>query len=301
VGTLIFDEAHHLRREWWEALAQLIEQLPGTRVVSLTATPPYDVIGAEWQRYEPLCGPIDEQISVPELVRAGTLSPHQDYVIAVAPAPADSAALWAYDVAAETVRSELPRDAEFLRIVPQHPWVYAPEWRVEEILEDPELLSALLIYLRACQQVLPRPLLKLLDCRPEDLPAFDRARCQVLVQRYLSGQTWRLDAQSEEHRVALAKRLRDAALLWRREVHLQSSPSLRNRLRLTKSKVEACVAIYRPCLSGWHTWCFYNTGGWGLLISSRHLTGCLAWHLLLGVKDLVHLPLPGAANYTYEP
>jgi superfamily II DNA or RNA helicase len=245
VGTLIFDEAHHLRREWWEALAQLIELLPGTRVVSLTATPPYDVVGAEWQRYEQLCGPIDEQISVPELVRAGTLSPHQDYVLAVAPAPGDSAALAAYDAAAETVRADLLHDAEFLRIVRRHPWVYAPEWRVEEIFEDPELLSALLIYLHACQQDMPRPLLKLLDCRPEDLPPFDRAWCQVLVQRYLSGQTWPLDAQSEPHRAALAKRLRDAALLWRHEVHLQSSPSLRNRLRLTKSKVEACVAIYK--------------------------------------------------------
>ena len=96
VRTLILDEAHHLRREWWEALAQLILQLPGARVVSLTATPPYDVIGSEWQRYEQLCGPIDERISVPELVRAQTLSPHQDYVIAVAPAPDDSAALSAY-------------------------------------------------------------------------------------------------------------------------------------------------------------------------------------------------------------
>ena len=100
VGTLILDEAHHLRREWWEALAQLVEELPGVRVVSLTATPPYDVVGAEWQRYEQLCGPIDEQISVPELVRAGTLSPHQDYVYAVAPAAEESVALSAYDAAA---------------------------------------------------------------------------------------------------------------------------------------------------------------------------------------------------------
>jgi superfamily II DNA or RNA helicase len=245
VRTIILDEAHHLRREWWEALAQLINQLPGVRVVSLTATPPYDVIGSEWQRYEQLCGPIDEQISVPELVRAGTLSPHQDYVIAVAPAPDDSAALSAYDAAAETVRAELLRDAEFLRIVRRHPWMDAPEGRVEEILEDPELLSALLIYLHACQQELPGPLLQLLDCQPQDLPAFDRAWCQVLVQRYLSGLTWPLDAESEQHRAALSKRLREAALLWRREVHLLASSSLRSRLRMTKSKVEACSAIYQ--------------------------------------------------------
>jgi superfamily II DNA or RNA helicase len=245
VRTLILDEAHHLRREWWEALGQLIDQLPGVRVVSLTATPPYDVIGTEWQRYEQLCGPIDEQISVPELVRAGTLSPHQDYVRAVSPFPADSAALSAYDGTVETVRGDLLRGAEFLRIVRQHPWVASPESHVEEILEDPELLTALLIYLRACQEDPPRRLLKLLACRAEDLPAFDRGWCQVLVQRYLREQTWPLAAEAEPHRTALAKHLRAADLLCRRELRLETSPPVRNLLRLTKSKVEACVAIYK--------------------------------------------------------
>ena len=143
------------------------------------------------------------------------------------------------------MRAELLRDEEFLQIVRHHPWIDAPEWRVEEILEDPELLSALLIYLHACQQALPGPLLRLLDCQPQDLPPFDRAWCQVLVQRYLSAQSWPRDPNSDAHRAMLAKRLHEAALLWRREVHLQSSPTLRNRLRMTISKVEACAAIYR--------------------------------------------------------
>ena len=67
--TLIVDEAHHLRREWWTALFALRDRLKDVRLVALTATPPYDAPFAEWSRYEALCGPIDIEISVPELVR----------------------------------------------------------------------------------------------------------------------------------------------------------------------------------------------------------------------------------------
>ena len=48
--------------------------------ISLTATPPYDATPAQWERYCKVCGPVDEEISVPELVKEGSLCPHQDYV-----------------------------------------------------------------------------------------------------------------------------------------------------------------------------------------------------------------------------
>src|SRR5262249_28225785 len=79
-GTLVVDEAHHLRSEWWRTLTFVFEQLDQPRIVALTATPPYDVSPFEWQRYQELCGPVDTEVSVPELVREGDLCPHQDYV-----------------------------------------------------------------------------------------------------------------------------------------------------------------------------------------------------------------------------
>src|SRR5262245_4143245 len=57
--TLVLDEAHHLRREWWTGLEQLAGSLREVRIVALTATPPYEASFAEWNRYETLCGPID--------------------------------------------------------------------------------------------------------------------------------------------------------------------------------------------------------------------------------------------------
>ena len=55
------DEAHHLKNEWQRALEKFIAALPnGVKVISLTATPPYDAEGGEWSRYIEMCGEIDE-------------------------------------------------------------------------------------------------------------------------------------------------------------------------------------------------------------------------------------------------
>lgn len=81
IHTVCLDEAHHLKNEWQRALEKFIAALPnGVKVISLTATPPYDAEGGEWSRYVEMCGEIDEEIFVPELVGQNTLCPHQDYV-----------------------------------------------------------------------------------------------------------------------------------------------------------------------------------------------------------------------------
>ena len=246
VGTLIFDEAHHLRKEWWEALDCLIQGLPGIKIVSLTATPPYDVIGKEWQRYEHLCGPIDEQISIPELVRAGTLCPHQDYVWAVSPSDSECIAAREYDVSADTVISEVLHEPQFLSAAQAHPWLVAPELSATVALDDPEFLSALLIFLNARGAAIPPKLLRLLDCRKEELPPFNRSWCQVFLRHFLFDELWASASPAiEEYRRMLATKLRAAGLLWRHELRLVGSPPLRNRLRMTAAKVPACVEIYK--------------------------------------------------------
>lgn len=80
ITTICLDEAHHLRREWYNALSALLDNLKGITVIALTATPPYDSAEAEWTRYINLCGEIDAEITVPELVADGTICPHQDYI-----------------------------------------------------------------------------------------------------------------------------------------------------------------------------------------------------------------------------
>ena len=74
--TLVVDEAHHLKAEWWRTLTFVADRLKPT-LVALTATHPYDVSPYEWQRYEDLCGPVDAEVALPELVLHGDLCPHE--------------------------------------------------------------------------------------------------------------------------------------------------------------------------------------------------------------------------------
>ncbi|MBR0198932.1 MAG: DEAD/DEAH box helicase family protein [Oscillospiraceae bacterium] len=81
ITTICLDEAHHLRTEWHRSITKLLDELEDkVTVIALTATPPYDSSPAEWKKYTDLCGPIDAEISIPQLVGQKTLCPHQDLV-----------------------------------------------------------------------------------------------------------------------------------------------------------------------------------------------------------------------------
>ena len=58
----------------------MVEQLENSKIIALTATPPYDSEFSEWKKYVSLCGEIDAEITVPELVKAKNLCPNQDYI-----------------------------------------------------------------------------------------------------------------------------------------------------------------------------------------------------------------------------
>ena len=75
IKTICLDEAHHLRSEWWKALEAFMAQMEGAVVIALTATPPYDSTPAQWERYINMCGQIDAEITIPELVKEGKIKP----------------------------------------------------------------------------------------------------------------------------------------------------------------------------------------------------------------------------------
>lgn len=108
IKVLCLDEAHHLRSEWHKALVAFIKAMDDDFIViSLTATPPYDSGISEWKRYESLCGPIDEEIFVPELVLKKTLCPHQDYIYFSYPTESEKEALKKYRQHAQECLSEI--------------------------------------------------------------------------------------------------------------------------------------------------------------------------------------------------
>lgn len=199
--TLVLDEAHHLRREWWIALQALVDALPGARIVALTATPPYDAPHAEWLRYEEMCGPIDLEIGVPELVRRGDLCPHQDHVLFSEP---DAEALDLLDTRRRAVAAlieALRSDALLLDAIGRHPWITDPLAHVEAILDAPETLSAMLVHLAASDRPLPAPPLDLLGIRGRDVPPQTPFWLERLLDAMLFG--------APEPFVVAGERLRD--------------------------------------------------------------------------------------------
>lgn len=243
VGTLILDEAHHLRQEWWKALSQFIRELGDVKLVCLTATPPYDVTGLEWRRYEELCGPIDDEISVPELVKSGTLCPHQDYLWAVEPGEQDVATARQHDQAVAALIADLSRDDQFHKAIQNHPWITASNPDPAVILEDPEFAVALLAYLKFKDQWLPDPLVDLLECKATELPAMSVRWWTVLITHYLQGDGW--PADSADHRKDLAQRMRSQGLLHRQEPRLDEHRPLASALSLSAGKTQACAAIHQ--------------------------------------------------------
>ena len=243
VGTLILDEAHHLRQEWWKALSRAVEALPELTLVSLTGTPPYDAAGREWVRYEQLCGPIDDEIGVPELVRAGTLCPHQDFVFAVHPEAGEVRAVREWEAALESLLSGLFHDPALRAWVETHPWVTAAQPDPEDVLERPEPGVALLVYLRATEGALPLGLLDLLGIRPEELPPLDRRWWQTLLAEYLLQPMHA--PELEVGRDRLAARLRAEGFLWRRELRIDGSREAELTLASSPSKIDACVEVHR--------------------------------------------------------
>ena len=241
VATLILDEAHHLRQAWWKALGTLVDQLPDVHLISLTATPPFDVLGAEWKRYEELCGPITTEVSVPELVKTNALCAHQDFVHIVW-AASGAADVAEYDRRVAQLLSDLTADPALIEAAASHPWITAADLEPKEILEDPELAFALLIFLKRCGREATSALLELLGCQSVGLPPWDRRWAQVLVRAYLRDG---FGAAADEPRRELTRRLRRDGMLWRGELRIKSSRPLERQLSLAEEKIEGCIRICR--------------------------------------------------------
>ena len=153
--------------------------------VALTATPPYDVSPFEWQRYEELCGPIDAEVSVPELVQEGDLCPHQDYVYFSTPTPHEQKVISDFRSSVDTFVAKLKANVAFRDAILLHPWISAPDQNTEDILDDPEYLSSMVIYLNAVGQEVPNAVMSTLGLSRKRIPELNLEWLEVLALELL--------------------------------------------------------------------------------------------------------------------
>lgn len=243
VETLVFDEAHHLRKEWHNSLVELKEALPGPiRTVSLTATPPYDCDAAEWARYEGLCGAVDCEISVPELVKSGDLSPHQDLVCFSAPTGPEADFINAFAQDLNTFAYDLIRDEAFLSALSEMPWFMEPENFEDEVFRNADFYLAGLVFLKAAGRAVPPAALDLFSLAVEDLPALDRKFLESLLTGVIKDEP---SAYFKEAGVTdkLLQQLRSFGGLKRGRPELDDLDDVNKRLRNSLGKIQSIRSI----------------------------------------------------------
>ena len=240
--TLVLDEAHHLRKAWWDCLIRLANELDDVKIVALTATPPYDASFAEWSRYETLCGPIDLEIGIPELVRNGDLCPHQDHVILSEPTADALDLLERRRIAISELQIDLRNDADLLDWLSDHPWLTDPHAHLEAILDAPEMLSAILVLLASVGRPLPPQSLSLLGVSASELPL----PSLFWLERLLDGLVFRHkdDFQlSDERRARLEHRLQRNGLIEGNRVRLTHTRSVFRLLASSLGKMKSICEI----------------------------------------------------------
>lgn len=182
IEVLCLDECHHLRSEWWKALEEFKKQEDNLKIIALTATPPYDSTPAMWTRYMNMCGEIDEEITIPELVKEGSLCPHQDYVYFNYPTKEEEQEVRRFEERSKAMTEKLMQDSHFLTYVRSHKGL-SGQLSDDRLLDNPAYLAALLIYLQSKNVTFPSRLQRLLGTKK--LPSMNVQWMERLLQGFL--------------------------------------------------------------------------------------------------------------------
>ena len=182
IEVLCLDECHHLRSEWWKALEEFKKQVDNLKIIALTATPPYDSTPAMWTRYMNMCGEIDEEITIPELVKEGSLCPHQDYVYFNYPTKEEEQEVRRFEERSKAMTEKLMQDSYFLAYVRSHKGL-SGQLSDDRLLDDPAYLASLLIYLQSKNVTFPSRLQRLLGTKK--LPSMNVQWMEHLLQGFL--------------------------------------------------------------------------------------------------------------------
>jgi len=242
--TLVMDEAHHLRSEWWKTLTFVADSLDQPTIVALTATPPYDVSPFEWQRYEALCGTVDAEVSVPELVLEGDLCPHQDYVYLSIPKREELRVITEFRQGVDSLVQRLLAEKAFAAAIRSHPWIVAPRENIAAILDDPKYLSSMVIFLNTAGDKVPGAVLDVVGLTRKRIPSLELEWLETLLTRCLYS-----DADSFSAHDALFKSIRRDLLnlraIERRRVMLRSPSDHLKLLTTSVTKLESISEIIK--------------------------------------------------------
>ena len=242
VSLLCFDEAHHLRKEWWKALTYLNEHLKPEQTLALTATPPYDADFNEWKRYQALCGDIDEVISIPELVKNGDLCPHQDFIHFSQLHQRERELLENHRQNVNIMLEKLREDKRLQDHLAGMRFLQAEDDDTESILDSPEFFVSIASLLNDNGYTIPGRFLHLFDASPSDIPRFDIKQATVFLNGFIhvESEDWKdLEAIRDEY----YKQAKRTGLTDGKRVVLDGNDKFCRQIANSIGKLDSIVSI----------------------------------------------------------
>jgi superfamily II DNA or RNA helicase len=239
--TLVLDEAHHLKNAWWKTLDDIKTALK-PKVVGLTATPPYDSTALEWQKYSSLNGPVDSEISIPELVKAGDLCPHQDFVILSEPTKTENAEITKRRERVHKTFESLKEDSVLIKAIETHPSWAEPKKHLEWIYTNISNYSASLIFLHWVYGETPKKKREVIGDNSFRVPKFDYFWAERLLHFYLF-QNEEHFLVNEQHQIDLINRLKHRGVISRRRITFRQDEKTQKLLSSSVSKLKSIDTV----------------------------------------------------------
>lgn len=234
IKTICLDEAHHLKNEWQKALEKFISALDkDVKIISLTATPPYDSEGSEWSRYMNICGEIDEEIFVPELVGQNTLCPHQDYIYFNYPSKLETKSFHDHKERVSLAIDKLGKLGLFGQVCQ----TLNTEKDYEKLFSNVKNYVALLILLRYYGFEVNKKLIRELTAK-KALPSFKIQYAETAVQFLLDG-----EIISDEQKLEIISILKEKSVYEKNRVTFYLNERLKRALVSSVGKLESIKHI----------------------------------------------------------
>ncbi len=246
IEVLVVDEAHHLKNTWWNSLNEL-KKHSNLTIVALTATPPYDSSKSEISKYFELCGEIDDEIAIPNLVKEGDLAPHQDFVYLSKPEGAEIDFIVNYRKKIGAFIQGLKTDTELISFIKLHRFYSKTESNLEELYANPEYFSAILVFLHATGEIISKNKLSVLGFNKGEkieFPQLNYEWVEILFQNLLVDDRDNLIAD-ESYLFNLEKKLKQLHILSNKKVNLVGNDVIYKSLSQNPSKLTSIVSIIK--------------------------------------------------------
>ena len=160
IKIVVMDEAHHLRNAWWKILTETFDEIKDIKTIALTATPPYDD-QKNFEKYINLCGEIDTEVPIPELVKQKNLCPHQDYIYFNYPTKEQEKEINNYRLSSLKLINYIERNNNFLKAIATHRFIIDYKNNVDEIIENYDIFITMIKILKKNNVFIDREIRKI--------------------------------------------------------------------------------------------------------------------------------------------